>query len=111
MGVWSGEQITMTVTDTATHLEFGCAHGDIAGALTLDGHGHFDATGTYVREHGGPIRPGELPDSHPATYAGSVSADTMTVMVRLNDTGELIGTFTLALGAPSRVVKCVLPLG
>jgi hypothetical protein len=100
MGVWSGDQLTMIVTDTATHGEFGC-DGNITGALTLDRQGRFDSTGTYVREHGSPIRPGEMLDTGPATYAASVSANAMTVMIRSKDTGDLIGTFTLALGPSS----------
>src|SRR5450759_2080356 len=97
-GVWGGDHITMTVADTAAHVEFDCAHGVISGALVVDGQGRFNAVGTFVREHGGPIREGELPDSHPATFAGSASATTMSLTIRLNDTGDLIGTFTLTQG-------------
>ena len=109
-GVWGGDHIMMTVADTATHVEFDCAHGDVSGALVVDGQGQFNAVGTFVREHGGPIRQGEVPDSHPATFAGSVSTTTMALTIRLTDTGDLIGAFTLARGTPGRVVKCLLPL-
>jgi hypothetical protein len=43
-------------------------------------------------------------------YAGSVSANTMALIVRLNDTGDLTGPFTLTVGASSRVVKCTMSL-
>jgi hypothetical protein len=92
-------------------VEFDCAHGDIPGALTLNARNEFNVTGTFVREHGGPIRVGEVPDSHPAVYAGLVTATTMTLTVRLTDTNEMIGTFTLSRGTPGRVVRCLLPLG
>ena len=106
-GVWGGDHIIMTVADTATHVEFDCANGDIAGAFTVDTDGQFTAVGTFVREHGGPIRVDETPDSHSASYAGSVSANTMTLTVRLSDSSEAIGTFALTRGTPGRVVKCL----
>jgi hypothetical protein len=67
-------------------------------------------SGTFAREHGGPVRVGQVPDSHPAAYVGSVTATTMLLTVRLTDTNEVIGTFTLSRGSPGRVVKCLLPL-
>jgi hypothetical protein len=109
-GTWGGDHIALTVADTGTHSEFDCAHGDIPGALTVDARGDFDVSGTFVREHGGPIRVGDVPDSHPAAYLGSVTGTTMVLTVRLTDTNEVIGTFTLSQGAPGRVVKCLLPL-
>lgn len=100
----------MTVAASATHLAFDCAHGDLPSDPVMDARGQFDANGTYTREHGGPIRVGELPDVHPARYAGSVTGRTMVLAVTLTDTGESIGTFTLAYGSSGAVVKCVLPL-
>jgi hypothetical protein len=109
-GMWGGDHIAATVADTGTHLEFDCAHGDIPGLLMVNARAEFDVSGTFVREHGGPIRVGEIPDSHPAAYAGSVTATTMVLTVRLTDTNEVIGTFTLSRDSPGRVVKCLLPL-
>jgi hypothetical protein len=109
-GTWGGDHIALTVADTATHLEFDCAHGDIPGRLMVNARSELDVGGTFVREHGGPIRVGEAPDSHPAAYVGSATAATMRLTVRLTDTNELIGTFTLSRGSPGRVVKCLLPL-
>jgi hypothetical protein len=100
----------LTVADTGTHVEFDCAHGDIPSPLTVNANNQFDVQGTYVREHGGPIRVGEVPDSHPAAYLGSVTGTAMTLTVRLTDTNEVIGTFTLSRGSAGRVVKCLLPL-
>jgi hypothetical protein len=39
--------------------------------LVVDGRGRFTATGTFVREHGGPIRDAERPDSPQAMYSGT----------------------------------------
>lgn len=105
-GAWGGDHVSMTVADS-THLEFDCAHGDIPASVVLDGAYEFRANGTFVREHGGPIQLGVPPDSHPAVYFGSVAGDTMTLGVRLTDTNETIGTFTLTRGVAGRVVKCV----
>jgi hypothetical protein len=106
-GIWGGDHIAMTVADAATHIEFDCAHGDAPGSLTVDARNQFTVAGTFVREHGGPIREGEAPDSHPAIYSGSVTSNTMTLSVRLTDTNESIGTFTLTRGTTGRVVKCL----
>jgi len=108
-GMWGGDHIALTVADTGTHLEFDCAHGDIPITLMVDARNEFDISGTFVREHGGPIRVGEMPDSHPAAYVGSVTQTTMMLTVRLTDTSEVIGTFTLSRGSPGRVMKCLLP--
>jgi hypothetical protein len=106
-GVWGGDHVSLTVTETGSHLEFDCARGDIPGALAADTEGAFAAAGTYVREHGGPIRDDEMPDAHPALYGGTVMSATMRLIVRLTDTNEVIGAFTLTRAAPGRVVKCL----
>jgi len=95
------------VTDTSTHLELDCAHGDIPAVLTLDRQGQFQVAGTYTREHGGPIRQGEIPDSHPAIYSGLVASKMMTLTIRLSDANESIGPFTLVSGSLGRVFKCL----
>ena len=106
-GVWGGDHISLSVTDTSTHLELDCAHGDIPAVLTLDRQGQFQVAGTYTRGHGGPIRQGEIPDSHPAIYSGLVASKTMTLTIRLGDANESIGPFTLVSGSLGRVFKCL----
>jgi hypothetical protein len=106
-GVWGGDHVAMTVADAATHLELDCAHGDIPGAVTIDARGQFDVAGTFVREHGGPIRQGEVLDSHPARYSGSMMSTTMLLTIRLDDSNEPIGMFTLVRGSFGRIVKCL----
>src|SRR2546425_2074319 len=58
LGMWGGDHVAMTVGDAGSHLEFDCAHGDVPGALKTDARGNFSEAGTFVREHGGPIRLG-----------------------------------------------------
>src|ERR1700724_62390 len=80
-GRWGGDHIALTVAGIGTHIEFDCAHGDIPIALMVDARNGFDVSGTFVREHGGPIRVGEVADSHPAAYVGSVTETTMALTV------------------------------
>jgi hypothetical protein len=106
-GVWGGEHVTLTVKEMSSHLEFDCAHGDIPGALKPAPDRTFAVLGTFVREHGGPIREDEKADVRPAMYIGSVTGQTMQLTIRLTDPDSLIGTFTLIRRAPGRVVKCL----
>ena len=105
-GVWGGGHIGMEVADKSTAVEYDCAHGMISERLVLDSEGRFRARGTVVREHGGPVREGETPVSHPASYSGKVSGKTMTLTVTLTDSSESIGTFTLTQGSEGQLVKC-----
>jgi hypothetical protein len=103
-GQWGGDHASLIVGDAASHIEFDCAHGDFSGAITT---GSFSLAGSFVREHGGPIREGEPLDTHPATYNGSISGSSMMLTVRLTDTNETVGTFTLTRGSTGRIVKCL----
>jgi len=96
----------MTVGATSTHLEFDCAHGDIPGALSVN-NGDLVANGTFVREHGGPIRVDDQTDQHPALYSGQVASGKMKLSIRLTDSGEVVGSFDLVQGVAGRVVKCL----
>jgi hypothetical protein len=106
-GVWGGDHVILTIADEGSRLEFDCAHGSVPGPLIPDRQGAFASPGLFVRERGGPIREGDPLDSHKATYAGTVTAHRMQLTVRLTQTGELIGMFTLTEGVPGRVVKCL----
>jgi hypothetical protein len=108
-GQWGGEHVVLTSSESATHLEFDCAHGDLSSRIKTDSQHRFNLAGTFVRERGGPVRRDAAVDSHSASYEGSVLADTMTLTVRLTDSGEPIGTFTLEHGVAGRLVKCRQP--
>jgi hypothetical protein len=107
LGGWGGDHVSLTVGETSSHLEFDCAHADIPGALTVTHAGLLAAAGTFVREHGGPIRVGEPLDQHPALFTGTVSGDVMSLTIRLTDVDESLGPFTLARGASGPVFKCL----
>lgn len=106
-GVWGGDHVLMTVTASGAHLEFDCAHGDIPGAIEVDSQDRFAVAGTWVREHGGPVRQDEPADSHPAMYAGSETDTRMVLTIQLSDSNTAIGTFTLDRGVSGRIFKCL----
>jgi hypothetical protein len=105
-GVWGGEHIGLWVEDTRVRLEYDCAHGTMEQPVKLDSEGRFKATGTHIRESGGPATEGEKPDSHKALYAGQVTDGKMVITVTLADTKETVGTFTLAYGQKPNLFKC-----
>ncbi len=106
-GTWGGEGISLEITDAGANLTFDCAHGGITEEMTPDKNGKFAADGFFVRERGGPTRQGEDAKSSPATYAGSVNGDILTLRITLTQTKEQVGTFNLTHGKPGRIRRCL----
>ena len=104
-GEWGGEHVNMNVGDGSAKLEFDCAHGYISGPLTVDEHGKFQLRGTFTPERGGPIRAGESAREHPATYSGEINGNTMTLIVKVDNSDDK-ETFTLEKNKAARLVKC-----
>jgi len=104
-GIWGGEHIQMEIADKEITVEWDCANGSISHPLKTDTQGHFEAKGNFRREHGGPVRNDEAP-APPAIYSGLINGNTMTLTVKLADSSETIGTFTLEHGKEGRIVKC-----
>jgi hypothetical protein len=69
--------------------------------------GEFEAIGVHVREHGGPVREGERPDSIPARYVGRVTGDRMTLRVYAGSRPDTLGPFELRRGGEPRLFKCL----
>lgn len=105
-GTWGGSQIRVNVEQTKASIDYVCAHGTINGPLTFDSKGRFTWRGTHSSERPGPIRLGQDPDSQSAIYSGSIKGDTITLTVRLEDSKEVLGTFTLKRGVSGRVFRC-----
>ncbi|MFL6227921.1 MAG: hypothetical protein ACJ741_03980 [Pyrinomonadaceae bacterium] len=105
-GTWGGDHIGLEVTAQGGQVEYDCASGTIDRKIVLDARGRFHVSGTHVREHGGPVRRDEKPDSHPAQYTGSIQGDRMLLTVVEVDTGEMVGVFKLTRGQQPRVMKC-----
>lgn len=101
-GNWGGPSVNLTVTPGGGTIEFDCGRGTIDLPMLLDANGRFDVAGTFVRE-GGPEK--ENPDRIPARYAGST--DGRTLILTVSADGFAIGPLTLALGAQTRLLKCL----
>jgi hypothetical protein len=106
VGEWGGLHLAMSVTAKGAILEFDCAHGEIDKPMRPDARSRFAVRGTFVQEHGGPVRSGEVPNSEEALYTGTLSGNQMTIAVRLLAPNQQIGTFVLTRGEPARLVKC-----
>ena len=106
-GQWGGADISMTIADDGTQIEFGCAHGHIDEQINPNSEGEFSVKGTYVREHGGPMRNDETQDQQRATYKGTVNGEKMSLSVSLTEGNVDVGTFTLERGKSGRIHKCM----
>jgi hypothetical protein len=106
--VWGGQHARLQLRkDSLPRLDYDCAHGGMDRVPTPNDRGEFTAMGFHVRMHGGPIRVGEPEDRHPAEYFGVISGDVLTLRVRLVDSGDEIGPFTLRRGSTGVVYSCL----
>lgn len=105
-GDWGGLHLAMSVTRRGASLEFDCAHGQFDKPLRRDPRSRFAMRGTYIQEHGGPVRSGEVVNSQAALYTGTIKGTQMTIEVRLLDTDQQIGTFVVRRNQPARLFKC-----
>lgn len=103
-GAWGGPHVQMTVTAQGVTFEMDCAHGAIAGPVTLGKDGRFKVSGTFSPEHGGPVRD-EEEGGRPAIYTGRVQGETLSLEIAY-ESGEAVGTFELVHGRASRITKC-----
>jgi hypothetical protein len=104
-GSWGGEHVALVASESGASLQFDCAHGAIAGRLSLGTDGRFDLAGDFASEHGGPIRKNEVEERRPARYRGRVEGKRMTLVVEIAGESSL-GPFSLELGNPGRIVRC-----
>jgi hypothetical protein len=105
LGAWGAAHAELTLTDTGGSIEYDCAHGGLGSPVRPDAAGRFAIDGVHVREHGGPVRIGEIPDSLPARYIGRVSGERMTLRVLVG--ADTLGPFELRRGAEPRLFKCL----
>jgi hypothetical protein len=106
-GRWGGEHVSLDLTSGGGSVEYDCAHGGLSESLRPHAGGRFEARGVHVREHGGPIREGERPDSLPARYVGRVDGSRMTLRVLVGERPDTLGPFELREGAEPRVYRCL----
>jgi hypothetical protein len=104
-GNWGARGISLHLDDSKGHYELDCAHGDLDAPFSSAG-GAVTARGTYVREHGGPSRPDEPADTHPAAYWLEREAGGLRMTVALDDSDSAPTIFHLREGE-GFVMKCL----
>jgi hypothetical protein len=103
--VWGGTHVELEVTAEGATLEFDCASGTITKPLQVDAQGNFKGTGTFMREHPGPVMRNGPPPA-PATYSGSIQKGTMKLSITSGAQDESQGEYVLTQGKSGRVFKC-----
>ena len=104
-GAWGGVHAGLTLTPEGGAISYDCAHGSIGAPVRRDRTGRFEVAGVHVREHGGPVREGEVPDSVPARYLGQVNGDRMVLRVLVG--GDTLGPFALQRGVAPQLFRCL----
>ncbi len=101
-GTSGGDEAGLIVGDAEAHVHIGCTLGDIAGPIPLDSRGGFDVAGTYNVD----AFPVDRGIRHPARFSGRTDGTTLTLAVRLTDTGQGFGPVTLRRGVTPRMRNC-----
>lgn len=105
VGAWNGPHASLLLTDSAGSVEYDCGHGALHSPLRPDAEGRFTVAGVHVREHGGPVRVGEVPDSTPAQYVGQIRGDLITLRVLVGS--DTLGPFALRRDGVPQLVRCL----
>lgn len=105
-GSFGGPHVVLELDEHGGRIEYDCAHGTIDEPVVPDRDGAFEAPGTHVAEHPGPVREGEEA-GRAARYRGRISGARLLLTVTLVGSGEEIGAFTLTRDASSRLTKCL----
>jgi hypothetical protein len=104
-GAWGGPQIGVLLEGGPGTVHFDCASGTIDEPIFPGEGGAFSVKGTYRTGQSGPIKVGQVFRSQPATYAGTIVKDDMTLSITLED-GTEVGPFTLKQGVPPQLNRC-----
>ena len=104
-GAWGGIHAGLTLTAEGGTISYDCAHGTLEAPVRRDREGRFEVIGLHVREHGGPVREGEVLDSEPARYFGHVTGDHMVLQVQVGS--DTLGPFTLQRGVAPQLFRCL----
>jgi hypothetical protein len=100
---WGGDHVRLDVTKTGADLDFDCAHGTITGAIPETGT--FKLKGTFTPERSGPARD-DAPRDVPATYAGTITQDSMALRIEVDGNTKDALTYMLSRGSMGKVRKC-----
>ena len=106
VGPWGGPHVGIAFEGGLANVRFDCASGTIDVPVFPAKDGAFEARGTYRQGTPGPVRVGQIFRSQPATYAGKVTKDAMTLTVTMDD-GTAAGPFNLTRGAAPQLTRCL----
>ena len=106
-GAWGGRHVGVELGPGGGRLEYDCASGEIDGPVRPDHLGRFTARGYHTPGHGGPAREGEILPRWRALYWGRLSGRTMTLRVRIAETGVELGPFTLRRDVEPITFRCL----
>lgn len=104
-GAWGGTQIGVVLEAGSGTVDFDCASGTIDEPVFPGEGGAFSVKGTYRTGQSGPIKVGQIFKSQPATYAGTIVKEDMTLSVSLED-GTEVGPFALKENASPQLNRC-----
>jgi hypothetical protein len=102
VGTWGGENSGLLVRADGSHAHIGCTLGDVAGPIPLDDEGRFDVAGEWNVD----AFPIDRGIRHPARLSGRTDGRTLTLSVRLIDTGQVLGPALLTFGREPRMQNC-----
>ena len=105
-GTWGGPHASITFQGGLAQLDYDCASGTIDQPVVPAPDGRFQAEGTYLIGHGGPVRVGQIFITRKARYRGTVVNGAMELTTILED-GTVIGPFTLQRGAEPQLTRCL----
>ena len=105
-GVWGGDHIILTLSDSGGTVEYDCAAGTIDEPLRPDSRGNFDALGWHTNQPGGPIDPSSDRQALRARYSGWTDGSRMDLTVTLTESGKQVGQFTLERGRQVNLDRC-----
>jgi len=102
MGTWGGDDAGLIVSATEVHAHIGCTNGNVDRSIPVDSEGRFDVAGLYNVD-AYPVDRGIV---HPARFFGRTDGRTLTLAVRLTDTGQTLGPVELRLGREPSMGIC-----
>ena len=105
LGSWGGLHAALSLSADSGSINYDCAHGSLTAPVRTDHTGQFEAAGLHVREHGGPVRIGEVLEAVPARYVGHINGDLMELRVFVGP--DTLGPFKLQRGAPAQLFRCL----
>ncbi|MDB5424031.1 MAG: hypothetical protein JWQ29_1447 [Phenylobacterium sp.] len=105
-GVWGGDRLVATFSETGARLQADCGQGEIAAPVRPDRSGRFTGSGTFETFTGGPqLVEGPAPASA-ARFSGRVRGDTLSLTIR-TAADPAPRRYTLTRGVRPKLVRCL----